>query len=1089
MVADAGIAATSTSSEEPVPSPSSIIDILSSDVQYSYFLRILQRNGMIPIINTLLNVTLLAPVNLAFAANKNPHDFDNANALSRYIVNQVFRVGYLSKDEIIFNTLYKNGSHSYSISIKPNLITKEYIIDNDAAIIESDIYAKHQRSYIQAIDHLLPPKPSICELLLKDNDATSFLIIQKLFILLFDASLTEKINSKKKKKNALLPESCDDFLKSVNTLLIPSDTLLKSSLSDTHLQYYLTLYSSIHNDNFSTSKQAIRDIRRDIVSLIKNFMIPDEVGGVNGTDHQKYKSVGDAIKFKLNWNYLSHELVMNDDFKATNSLVLADGIMHVFDTIKDDANFIKDLNVPIIALTPKNVLYAHHYSKFVRELKFRKLNHLIDGTTWNQTLFIDVNHKDDIQEEDEQPEDSKQLSIFGEDDTDSILDVDSILERELLLHEESDSNLTPFEPLSYVYGSSFSAKQSLLYLFIDESCDVDQITKEKPRFDRIYNTKLCSKSKIGSCFRLKISASFDAVHNRTVTTVNDDISVISEPIKAVNNNIVYIVKKEIDTPLSFKHSLGTLISNGVIQRHLEHIEIDKKSCLATLGYLNDYDLLLLDDNGKGYSVFFPCRDTVIQDKLEGMDEGSKDIAPVLSKKGLQGTWESLGLILNYLESHPKVFKEILKGLFLEGTIYSDFGLFDDANTTTISKSLRGDMINISEYYFDGGFNHYISLNETALSIPLNSDILFNQGVIHIIDKVILPDNFQVSLYDLIKTTEDNSFSKFTFLKLIEAYPKLKNVLGLDKKKGQNEYSLLIPTAESLNDFNITTNFEDLFNFLEFHLVPKTSLGPLIDCITQSNHSHRSESYVVKTNYSDTELRCYHDDSNGKNFLQYIKADTTAEISGYNKDHRVRVLSHGCTSLHHKYDEDLSCVFLIDKPLNLNWLKKDDDNTFLHIHLGFISIGIGIILGLILFGIVMLGVVLSLGQSKSNDNKSFPNGVLHDSTDSTFVRMGPSYMRVQGDDSVTSNLLDRGYETDDDDLLRNEREYLLPMHGRKRRGMPRYGATLGLPTRVLGSREPTAMPPSTPGNNQTAPRTIKNNVLSNLQRERNLLGGF
>lgn len=1025
---------------------------------------------MIPIINTLRNITLLAPVNLAFAVNKNPHDFENENLLSRYVVNQVFRVGYLNKNEVIFNTLFKNGTHKYPISIRPDFNSREYIIDNEAAIIESDIYAKHQRSYIQAIDHLLPQKPSMCEVLLNDSfgnddDSDSFLIIQKLFILLFDPTLTEKIRSKKKKKkNALLPVSCDKLLENVNTLIIPSNNLLRSSLSDTHLRYYLTLYHSIQNANFSTSKEAIRDIRLDILALVKNFMITKQVGGVNGTNNANYTSIGDKVTFNLNLNHLTHELVLNNNFTALKSTTLADGILHIFNPIEEETNFITTLKIPVIKLTTKKVLYALHYSNFVRELKFRKLIHLIDGTTANQTLFIDESQKDDTQDE---AVSSMRLLYDNDEDV-------------LLTDKEDVDDSVMIEGIN---TKSFSAKQSLLYQFIDEYLNINEVVHQQPRYDRLFDTRLCSKSKIGSCFRLKVSASLDTEEDRTIATINDDISIISEPIEAENTNMIYILDKEIDTPSSFKHSLGALISNGVIQRHLEHIAIDKKSCLATLSYLNDFDLLLLDDNGKGYTVFLPCGDTVFED------------TSIASKKGPQGTWDSLGLILKYLESHPKIFKEILRGFFIEDTIYSDFGLFDDVNTTMVSKSLRGDQINVSESYFDGGFNHFISLNQTVLSIPLNSDIFFNQGVVHIINKVLLPDDFHMSFYDLIKTTEDESYSHFSFLDLIESYPKLKHVLGLDnsKKDKTSKYSLLIPTAESLRDFNITRNFEELFNFLEFHLVPNTSLQPLIDCISEPWHgSHHNKSlgpYIIKTNYSDTELQCYHDDSNGKNFLQLYNSDNTAEIAGYNKDAQVRLLSHGCTSLHQTHEIDLdslSCVFLIDKPLNLNWLKNDDDDNFLHIHLGFISIGVGIILGLILFGAVMLGVVLCLGQSKSTDVNNFAGSGLNDPSDAIFGRVGPSYMRVTGDDNGAPNILDRGYETDDDDLLRNEREFLLPMHGKKKRGVPRYGTTLGHP-RVLGAREPTNV--SAQNNQTSAPRSIRNNVMSNLHRDRNLPNGF
>ena len=38
-------------------------------------------------------------------------------------------------------------------------------------------------------------------------------------------------------------------------------------------------------------------------------------------------------------------------------------------------------------------LYALHYSNFVDELYFRSLGHLVDGSSQNQSIFLDVNQR------------------------------------------------------------------------------------------------------------------------------------------------------------------------------------------------------------------------------------------------------------------------------------------------------------------------------------------------------------------------------------------------------------------------------------------------------------------------------------------------------------------------------------------------------------------------------------------------------------------------------------------------------------------------------------------------------------------------
>lgn len=48
----------------------SVVDILSQNVEFSTFLRAVQRNGYIPYLNELQNYTLMAPVNSAFINNE-----------------------------------------------------------------------------------------------------------------------------------------------------------------------------------------------------------------------------------------------------------------------------------------------------------------------------------------------------------------------------------------------------------------------------------------------------------------------------------------------------------------------------------------------------------------------------------------------------------------------------------------------------------------------------------------------------------------------------------------------------------------------------------------------------------------------------------------------------------------------------------------------------------------------------------------------------------------------------------------------------------------------------------------------------------
>ena len=54
--------------------------------------------------------------------------------------------------------------------------------------------------------------------------------------------------------------------------------------------------------------------------------------------------------------------------------------------------------------------------------------------------------------------------------------------------------------------------------------------------------------------------------------------------------------------------------------------------------------------------------------------------------------------------------------------------------------------------------------------------------------------------------------------ILKMYPNINKVIT-----GKQPYSLLIPTAESLKDFNITTSMKDLLRFIDFHLIPNSEV--------------------------------------------------------------------------------------------------------------------------------------------------------------------------------------------------------------------------------------------------------------------------
>ncbi|KAI5950141.1 hypothetical protein KGF54_005289 [Candida jiufengensis] len=951
-------ASPTTSSIEPIPTPSYIVDILSSQPQFSYFLRHLQRQGMIPDLNLMENVTLLAPINSAFVESTDQNTL-NENQLLRYVVNQRILIENITEQTVIYDTLYHPNGDPYPIKFTSK--DDEYVIDDISSIVEPDLHAKNQRSYVQGIDHLLPVKPSLCDVLIhSENNEIS--IIGDMFRSLFpDEVILQKKKKKKKKKPRPYPKTCSEFLRGVKTMVIPSNELLQNSLDELQLKYYL---ANEADEKYDTTNEAIDEINRDIVSLLEELMFDVYIGGVNGTEGKLKSKTGRTYNFKSKNSNLSV-----GNFTTNTTHVLSNGVLQIF---KTGEQFFQQLKIPTVEMIARKSLYAAHYSNFVSELRFRSLDGLIDGSISNQTILVDIDSRDDVGEE--------EITI-----------------------------------------ASYSLKQELMYHFIDEPVDLYESNYA------LKDSSLCLKKKLGGCYKIKLAKT--RPKGNLVVTINDGNEVL-ERIKIHNGSQILIVDEELSPPVNLKHSLGDLMSSGTIPRPMENIQIDRIQCLKTLNYLNDFDLYSLKDNEQGYTIFLPC--------------GAKN------SKNQMGLWDELGLVLNYLESKPELLKSIVQGMFLEKTIYTDY------NKSSTFTNLAGGEFKITSENLTHHNNLIKIDNEVAIDLPLNSDVLFNQGVIHVINEVLLPKNFHIPIEDLIKTTFDPNYADFSIMNLLKLYPKIRDSLF-----GKHPYSLIVPKPESLKDFNITSSFEELFDFLEFHLIPNDQVSKLLDCVYGFGNDE-----IIKTNYTKGELTCKHK-SDKTILLSLYKFNDTQEAGdvSYNKDHEVKLVSHGCTSPYYDDVKNISCVFLIDKPLNLNWFKDKKDDNFLHIHLGIVSVGVGIILGLIMVGGVMVGLMFCIGGKKKSTN---PYGSSKLNDDETLPRADSGFMSVLTDEDEYIPY-DRGYETDVD-VLRSETDALLPSHmKRKKRSRPlNYGSI-----RV-------------DDNGNTLPRDI-GNFKKTLNRERNLPG--
>lgn len=291
-------------------------------------------------------------------------------------------------------------------------------------------------------------------------------------------------------------------------------------------------------------------------------------------------------------------------------------------------------------------------------------------------------------------------------------------------------------------------------------------------------------------------------------------------------------------------------------------------------------------------------------------------------------WRSLDLTLDYLIDNPNLLKLIIEDLIIKGLIYDDFTGSAEFETYSDSKTF------ISRENSDA----LLIDNSTSVEISFTSQVLYSDGIIHPIQNNLpLPKDLTISTADLLTSQESLEFEKI--INLVN----LTHVL-----KPNSGYSILLPSSKSLLQENITASLGDI-HYLEkcarLHILPPGSLDMILSC------NSTSLTTLIPTMINGTHLTCRKLASGGTML-------SITEGSG----NEVRILRHGLVIEGSDEIKELSGIFLLDRPLNPNWLNNDHGKLYLHLPMFAIFVGIliGVVCVLLIFGCCL---ILVLGNTK------------------------------------------------------------------------------------------------------------------------------
>lgn len=330
------------SGESDLPDTATIIDILSSSAEYSLLLHQLQIHGLVPLINTARDITLLAPVNSAFQEI-------GSLAISKDLLLYHIINGTVATSDVTDKSIYSSCRLSPNTQIQegmPVLLEKKedtVEINHQVSIVSKDHFAGPRRGVVQAIPEFLDTPEKACETIGSLPDAKMFT------------------------KLLQIEYSCDkESLPQAMTFFIPADRAFMPF--DNHEMYYLL---SVHG-----GADRRRIINRHSVSSI---VLPQ-----NMKAHQNV-TVLDGVDVNVN-----HDFVVNGALHPIATQIIAsDAVIHVYDRFILTENE-KATNSGIITITPQKYMYGLDADAFVRQLKFAELDDLINEKSRDikQTIFI-----------------------------------------------------------------------------------------------------------------------------------------------------------------------------------------------------------------------------------------------------------------------------------------------------------------------------------------------------------------------------------------------------------------------------------------------------------------------------------------------------------------------------------------------------------------------------------------------------------------------------------------------------------------------------------------------------------------------------
>ncbi|KAK9367565.1 hypothetical protein V1509DRAFT_566411 [Lipomyces kononenkoae] len=327
----------------------SVVDLLSSSPDFTLLVRVLQRTGLIPVLNMARNITFFAPSDKVLRSL--PTELDMPTLLQYMIITDPIVAANMTENEAVyFSYLRAPAAPDVPLPLKVQRVSSAdekvrlEIGSGAAKVVKHDWVADN--GIVQVIDAMIPLPDPLCDAVAGSVIKGDMRIFSRMFV--------------------MHPMICYllRYAQDTATLIVPVDSAF-DILNDVELSYLMVAAGHDDRLRFLGSHFLYSSVYRQNDTLGSGINVPSMSGAMVTLEKSE------------------RGIIFNDHIETVQSdMVFQNGVIHTLPSFLTPYEFFE--------FSPRKYMFGLNATQFTNELLFHNYDSVLDDTNRVQTIFVPV---------------------------------------------------------------------------------------------------------------------------------------------------------------------------------------------------------------------------------------------------------------------------------------------------------------------------------------------------------------------------------------------------------------------------------------------------------------------------------------------------------------------------------------------------------------------------------------------------------------------------------------------------------------------------------------------------------------------------